>query len=240
MCRRLTGRLDGLGIFFTLVDPDRERFPGTSGAITPGGYGTAPGTPRIGLSRATTREPSPERGENSEKTEEVLNGHSQSNSHSTPHYQRNEHDDEGHTSTHGVPLSPTSTGRRAGTRSPRQQHNLTLDTVHTRSSKHSASHSISHAHSVPTSHMHLHNIFHPSSHSHGHHSHNHHHHHHSALLHSSLLSLAKARAKKPEHAVGTFESQRYMNLEATKLWDPHEEQYNEKMGSLLQKRYVCF
>ncbi|KAF8186290.1 hypothetical protein BJ912DRAFT_852397 [Pholiota molesta] len=121
--RRMAGRADGLAVYFGLVDPARERFLGTA---NPTPAGTAPGTPRRGLSRATSRAPSPH-----------------------------------------------------------------------------------------------------------HHPHHHHHHHH--LLHSSLLSLARAKAKKPEYAVGTFESQRYLNLEMTRLHDPNEEEYTERTVELLKE-----
>ncbi|KAF9483730.1 hypothetical protein BDN70DRAFT_956980 [Pholiota conissans] len=125
--RRMAGRADGLSVYFGLIDPSRERFPGTA---NPTPAGTAPATPHRGMSRATSRAPSIER----------------------------ERD---------------------------------------------------------------------------HHHHHHHSHHH--ILHSSLLSLARARAKKPEYAVGTFESQRYLNLELTRLHDPHEEEYTERTVELLKE-----
>ncbi|KAF8149165.1 hypothetical protein B0H34DRAFT_735166 [Crassisporium funariophilum] len=78
---------------------------------------------------------------------------------------------------------------------------------------------------------------------HSHHAHHHDHHH---LLQKSLLSLASRssfrnahdqarRRREPEHAVGTFESQRYLNLEATRLWDPHREEWTRRAMGLLGK-----
>lgn len=181
--RRLAGRADGLGVYFALVDPGRERFPGTA---NPTPAGTASGTPRRVLSRATSRGGS----------------------------QDGDLDDD---------MGPRSARSVSGT--PRVRLH-----AHGRST-----HSVAHAH------LHLHN---PLVHSHsdgsvhGHDSQHHHHH----ILHSSLLSLARsrARARKPEYAVGTFESQRYLNLEMTRLHDPHEEEYVERTMQLLKERYVRF
>ena len=66
------------------------------------------------------------------------------------------------------------------------------------------------------------------------------------LLHTSLLSLSRPSYDKPhrghetEHAVGTFESQRYLNLEATRLWDPNWEEWTRKALQLLGERWVFF
>ena len=66
-------------------------------------------------------------------------------------------------------------------------------------------------------------------------------------LHTSLLKLSSSRPSyhKPnkghetEHAVGTFESQRYLNLEATRLWDPNREEWTRKSMQVLGERWVC-
>ncbi|KAF8896796.1 hypothetical protein CPB84DRAFT_1682022 [Gymnopilus junonius] len=147
--KRLAGRIDGLGVYFFLINPERERFPGTS------------------------------------------------------------------ISTPGPPL-PALRGRHF------------LELLRECPSK---------THSTPRSHLQLHDDFHSSRHHHHRHPHRgeglghivHH-----RLLHSSLLSLARARAKKAERAVGTFESQRYLNLESTRLWDPNEDDWNEKIQLLLK------
>ncbi|KAF4618030.1 hypothetical protein D9613_012859 [Agrocybe pediades] len=55
------------------------------------------------------------------------------------------------------------------------------------------------------------------------------------LLPTSTGWRSKARARKPEHAVGTFESQRYRNLETTKLWDPRADEYNNMLSRLLRR-----
>ena len=79
------------------------------------------------------------------------------------------------------------------------------------------------------------------------HSHTHTHHHHHHLLHNSLLALSRLSHSttpynKPngghetEHAVGTYESQRYLNLEATRLSDPNREKWMRKAMQLLGER----
>jgi hypothetical protein len=65
-------------------------------------------------------------------------------------------------------------------------------------------------------------------------------------LHTSLLSLSHPSYDKPnrghatEHAVGTFESQRYLNLEARRLWDPNWEEWTKKALQGLGERWVLF
>ena len=76
-----------------------------------------------------------------------------------------------------------------------------------------------------------------------HHEHSHSHN----FLHTSLLSLSHPSYCKAikvhettEHAVGTFESQRYLNLEATRFWDPNWEELTRKALLVLGERWVCF
>ena len=78
--------------------------------------------------------------------------------------------------------------------------------------------------------------------------HLHHDHDHSHKLHTSLLSLSRHGPSydKPnrghettEHAVGIFESQRYLNLEATLLWDPNWEEWTRKALQGLGERWVA-
>lgn len=63
------------------------------------------------------------------------------------------------------------------------------------------------------------------------------------LLHTSLFSLSHPFYDKPnggreiEHAVGAFESQRYINLEATtRMWDPNWEEWTRKALQILGER----
>ena len=66
-------------------------------------------------------------------------------------------------------------------------------------------------------------------------------HHHGPHLHlhlgghlpHSLLHLSFGR-RREERAVGVFESQRYMNLEATRFHDPYADFYTQKAAKLLQ------
>jgi len=66
-------------------------------------------------------------------------------------------------------------------------------------------------------------------------------HHHGPHLHlhlgghspHSLLHLSIGR-RKEEHAVGVFESQRYMNLEATRLHDPYHDFHTQNAAKLLR------
>ncbi|KAJ6630533.1 hypothetical protein B0H10DRAFT_1981580 [Mycena sp. CBHHK59/15] len=65
------------------------------------------------------------------------------------------------------------------------------------------------------------------------HSHHHHHSHHHNLLHNPLLHLSLGR-KKSEHAVGVFESHRYLDLEAN-LSHPESEAYTRTATMLLSQ-----
>ena len=86
----------------------------------------------------------------------------------------------------------------------------------------------------PSSFLHQRHLHHDHSHSHNHN-----------LLHTSLLSLSRPTYDKPnrghetEPAVGTFESQRYLNLEATRLWDPNWEEWTRKALQVLGEGWVC-
>ncbi|KAL0959307.1 hypothetical protein HGRIS_014571 [Hohenbuehelia grisea] len=87
-------------------------------------------------------------------------------------------------------------------------------------------HTEAHGHHFPFIHGH-----------HGHHGHAHRHsshaHAHSHILHTNLLHLSLTRSPKPEHAVGVFESQRYLNLEATRLHDPDDAEHTKESMALL-------
>ena len=75
--------------------------------------------------------------------------------------------------------------------------------------------------------------FHPHHHPHSHH-YSHSHSHHSSHLHYKLLHLK--RTSRHEHAVGMFETQRYLNLEATHLHIPLAEVYTRQVLDLVQER----
>ncbi|KAF9521875.1 hypothetical protein CPB83DRAFT_840925 [Crepidotus variabilis] len=62
--RKLTARADGMAMYFGLVDPERERFPGTEDDMGMGeesASGTVPNTPSEQRSRVQSRDRSPER-----------------------------------------------------------------------------------------------------------------------------------------------------------------------------------
>ena len=188
--KRLAGRLDGLGVYFALIDPARERFPGT---VPPTPAESRPGTPKHPLSRA------PSQTSLSEKT------------------------------TADRPLVPL--------RQSDSQMSSPAPSIKISASR--PSHIQSRTHSA-RSHLHAHEELHRPWHVHsGSHRSDtlgqtlHH-----RLLHSSLLNVARSSAKRTEYAVGTFESQRYLNLEATRLRDPNEDEWNEKIQVLLNNRWV--
>lgn len=72
------------------------------------------------------------------------------------------------------------------------------------------------------------------------HSHSHSHSHSYSRPHQRTPYDKPHRGHEIEHAVGTFENQRYLNLEATRLWDPHREEWTRKAMQLLGERWVCF
>ena len=74
------------------------------------------------------------------------------------------------------------------------------------------------------------------SHSHSHPHHPHFHSHHSSHLHYRLLHLKQS--SRHEHAVGMFETQKYLNLEATHLHIPLAEVYTRQALDLVQERYA--
>ncbi|KDR73373.1 hypothetical protein GALMADRAFT_251995 [Galerina marginata CBS 339.88] len=196
MFRRLAGRADGLGLFFALVDPARERFPGTR---RPTPAPTTPGTPKVDLSRPASRAPSVERPVGAVET-------------------NSRHDLEPDS-----PLSPISTSHRSLLSQPVAQGSSPSVSI-SPTFKHSHSLSVSHAH------LHLHN---PLRHSEPTDSNHQQHSQSQSHGHLSLFNLARARARKSEFVVGTFQSQRYLDLEATHLFDPDEENWNENLGHLL-------
>lgn len=189
MLKRLAGRADGLGVYFSLVDPSHKKFPGTS---HPTPVATTTGSPRGGRSRAASITEDP-----SENADQAQND---------------------------VPVSPTSITRQSVPLSP-------VSTIASSNHAHTHhKHSHSKTHSTTHSHLFLHNPI--ASHHHNQHGHGLHH----RLLHSSLTDL---RTKNEEYAVGTFESQRYMNLEWTGIFDQVEyAEWNDKIQALLKDRQV--
>lgn len=138
----------------------------------------------------------------------------------------------GDTPAHTVPESSTGTPRAAPSRKTSMQTMLDDDEGKPHiSTIPSSLHSTLPNSKAPPSFLHQRHLHHE-------HSHN--------LLHSSLLSLSRPTYDKPnkghetEHAVGTFESQRYLNLEATIMWDPNWEEWTRKALQLLGERWVCF
>lgn len=155
--RRIVTRAEGMNIYFTLIDPTRERFP-----VTPAP--TTPNTP------AMTRTPTPVASRSS---------------------------------------SPTR-GRRDRSVDKLAQVQ-TRDSVHSMHRRRGGGAS-SPLHAAIARHLrHL-----SGKHSHGRH---HHREHHDNHLHLSLLEMAHSLSthQDTESAVGVFESQRYVNLEMTRL-----------------------
>ncbi|KAH7905721.1 hypothetical protein BJ138DRAFT_1130340 [Hygrophoropsis aurantiaca] len=180
IARRLTVRANGMGVYYSLIDPTRERFP-----VTPAT--SRPVTPMTGTP-AQSRPPSPERSPPSspqEKHPHNLHSHghdlSSESRHLHSHHLRS-------LSHHAEPTSP----------------------LH---SRHHRSHSKFYRHSHSPSHSH-HNILHG---------------------HGSLLHLALSHIPKPEFAVGVFESQRYLNLEATHMAHPESERFTAQATELLSE-----
>ena len=167
--RKLTIRADGMGVYYTLIDPTRERFPVAS----------HPPTPSI-ATPVRTRSSSPVRDWRSPQTP--------TEKHAPSTGQELVDDKPSH---HHQRISSRIRSYPAGPASPFHSH---------RPQKHSSSY-------------------------HSHHT----------LLHSSLMHLALSRVPKPsgETAVGVFESQRYMDLEATHLSHPASTHYTARATELL-------
>ncbi|KAF9261178.1 hypothetical protein L218DRAFT_981064 [Marasmius fiardii PR-910] len=87
------------------------------------------------------------------------------------------------------------------------------------------------------SHSHPHHAHFKSAHNHHYHHHHHHSHsHHHRLLFNALSHLSLSRINtKEDHAVGVFESHRYLDLEATHFYDPRSEYYTERTKELLKE-----
>jgi Putative ER transporter, 6TM, N-terminal len=219
LARRMSARAHGLTTYFALIDPSRETFPTHSVPNTP-----APGTPRVG-SRHHSPERGSRRGRSTERDSEKEHERGRSSRTASPTLSR--------IPTPSSPLaSPTQEtfgGHSRGPTSATLQTSVSFSPLHqiqtgntmfsTLAKTHSHGHSHSHQHSPSHSH------FHSLSHRHGQFS---------QLLQASLTNLAlKSKRRKREHAVGVFESQQYLNLEAKRLRDPRSEEYTNLMLSLL-------
>jgi hypothetical protein len=171
LMRRLAVRSNGMTVYFTLLDPTRERFP-----VTPAPSG--PQTP-VATTLSTSRPPSPD------------------------------HDNAGNFSGSRTPVSaidehhkPAATRRR---RHPRLRYGK------------SDSQARSHSHHRHSAHYESRSQKHDN------------------LLHNSLLHLAISRNPKPEHAVGVFESNRYLNLESMRLSHSDSVQTTARITRLLDE-----
>ena len=167
--RRLVTRANGMDIFFTLIEPTRERFP-----ITP--MPSRPVTPRTGTP-ASTRPGTPT-----------------------------------------TPGSPPNGLREDPDQLARRRRNLQKTAFEQ-----------SHGRKSLSRYLHLRLSHHQEEH--------HDHHLHFSLLNfAHALSLARVQtASSAETAVGVFESQRYMAIEATRLTDRHQEEYTILFVRLLQE-----
>lgn len=231
--RRLVTRANGMGIFFTLIEPTRERFPITpvpSRLSTPGH--SRPGTPAP--SRPTT--PAPSRPASPAQSGPVTPGPSRP---VTPVPSRPETPSPSHMRTvttgglrietpeprHATPMSDFA---EVTLGSPRRSNRQDEGTPRRRKQPRSASR-ISFCHSL-SRHLHLPAGGHQSDAAHDQH------------LHFSLLHLAHSlaltrvqTASSLETAVGVFESQRYLALEATRLRRPDSGETTEQFTQLLSE-----
>ncbi|KAG7095039.1 hypothetical protein E1B28_005829 [Marasmius oreades] len=179
--RRMAVRANGMTVYWTLIDPLRERFPVTPGPSRPDTPGimtpVRSGAASIRHSRASSLERSPDGGSHLADTVTNL-------------------DDTEDRSTPMSPSTPTMSNRKNN-----------IHSHHARFQSHSHHHSHHHSHS----------------------------HHHRMLLNAlSHLSLSRMNAKEG-HAVGVFETHRYLDLEATHFYDPHSEYHTERTKELLKE-----
>jgi Putative ER transporter, 6TM, N-terminal len=172
LMRRLVVRSNGMTVYFTLLDPTRERFP-----VTPAPLGSQ--TP-VTTTPSTSRPPSPD------------------------------HDNAGNLSRRMTPVSAVDEHRKSAATRRRRHPRL----------RYGKSDLQAHSHS-----HHRHPAHYGESRSQEH----------DNLLHNSLLHLAISRNPKPEHAVGVFESNRYLNLESMHLSHPDSVQTTVRITKLLDE-----
>lgn len=173
--RRIVTRAEGMNIYFTLIDPTREKFP-----VTPAP--TVPNTPTRGNTPASSRASSPVRGMRRERSTDLLEYPTRTTTRES--------------------TAPRRRGRQSGQPTSPLHSAIARHFPHL-SGKHSR-------HSQPRG---------------GHDSH----------LHFSLLELAHTLAVAPdaESAVGVFESQRYLALEATRLSHSQSPELTARFTDLL-------
>ncbi|KAF4607640.1 hypothetical protein EYR38_001713 [Pleurotus pulmonarius] len=217
VARRIAVRANGMAVYWELVDPEKSRFSASgmasgvaSGIATPmrgAGGGSVPGTPIVPSTSLPADNPNPLAQRMSRPPSRSRNG-------SRPG------------SRHG---SRAPSVIRGGTAEDGDEPGTpTLSTItqypQTQSQAHSHSHAnlLGHFHRHPHLHsIHLHSalkrlsISHPPNSPHS--PHNHHH------------------QPSTEFAVGVFESQRYLNLEARRLHDPLEEEHTREANVLLKE-----
>ncbi|KAF4566043.1 hypothetical protein EYR36_011457 [Pleurotus pulmonarius] len=216
VARRIAVRANGMAVYWELVDPEKSRFNASgmasgvaSGMATPmrgAGGGSVPGTPIVPSTSLPADNPNP-------LAQRMSRPPSRSRHGSRPG------------SRHG---SRAPSVIRGGTAEDGDEPGTpTLSTItqypQTQSQAHSHSHAnlLGHFHRHPHLHsIHLHSalkrlsISHPPNSPHS--PHNHHH------------------QPSTEFAVGVFESQRYLNLEARRLHDPLEEEHTREANVLLK------
>ena len=225
MSRLLAGRIDGLDVYWGLVDPQRERFPAVPGTVdrSNGYYATpvvsVPPTPRCHASRSRVQTPEPSLMENTDG-DNLNSSHSPGLASTT--YQPS-------SSIITPPHSPSLT--RPSTRPSSIHRNSGCTDSYGRGHPHDHGHSHhSHAglsHIFTHSPKHLSEILHSLA-------------HHGSRQTSRPPSLSRKEKehysrKKYQEGVGTFESQKYLDLENTKLYDPDEERYLQISGGLLRE-----
>jgi hypothetical protein len=167
LMRRLAVRSNGMTVYFTLLDPTRERFP-----VTPAPSG--PQTP-VTTTPSTSRPPSPD------------------------------HDNAGNFSGSRTPVTVSTNTISLLRRAAEGIHAFAMENL------------------IPKRARTLITVIHGESRSQKH----------DNLLHNSLLHLAISRNPKPEHAVGVFESSRYLNLESMRLSHPDSVQTTARITRLL-------
>ncbi|KAF5312520.1 hypothetical protein D9619_003562 [Psilocybe cf. subviscida] len=270
LCRRLAGRADGLGIYFGLVEaglsthagvnPDSRPMTsvdtisvvGEGGGIGSGGGGMIAGaergqghkfTPRRVDSLPATlhaREMSRATGTRSPAQPHHRHGRASNNAHAQLHFATLNHSQSlpglrpeteiriRVASVHAGGRSGTATPNMAGTGPPHLKQNHT----HAASQSHSESDTTAYSHRAHA--LHLHHAMLPLTrglshvpglkHEHG----------------GNHEDVPRLSSKKAEWAVGTFESQRYMNLEATRLHDPRADEWTRLTFGLLRESCTPF
>ncbi|EIW75984.1 hypothetical protein CONPUDRAFT_93215 [Coniophora puteana RWD-64-598 SS2] len=204
--RRLTARANGMNMYFRLHDPNCETFPATPAPSRPSTpLPSMPSTPLTANSRASSVERSPTAGLGLLSPTEPQHNH-----------------EKGDTSAPNGHLSRQRSSHLSRMFSTSQSHSL-----------HGPRHRRCHSHHPPNHHGHgSHNNSINGLNLHG----NSHHRHHLSYrhLHRSLHDLL-AGPSKEEIAVGVFESNRYMNIEAEHMNHPNREEYSARTFALLRE-----